>query len=189
MKRSLKPTDLRDMTLGQLQVIVNDLHSQIESEFTHTHTQRQWPLLWVTVKGKGTNREKTKHKLTPTISSGCESTFTNVSQFKELYQFTVFPWTITVSTAHITDPGTLWWIMCSSSDIKLLQNSPRLQAWWAASYQHQGFPEVLTVTLTEMAAVALCKKHTVALLKVVRSDVVIPVRIGIIGLGSGLVDY
>lgn len=33
MKRSLKPTDLRDMTLGQLQVIVNDLHSQIESEW------------------------------------------------------------------------------------------------------------------------------------------------------------
>lgn len=32
MKRSLKPTDLRDMTLGQLQVIVNDLHSQIESK-------------------------------------------------------------------------------------------------------------------------------------------------------------
>ncbi|XP_059507039.1 schwannomin-interacting protein 1 isoform X3 [Stegostoma tigrinum] len=31
MKRSLKPTDLRDMTVGQLQVIVNDLHSQIES--------------------------------------------------------------------------------------------------------------------------------------------------------------
>ncbi|XP_026234944.1 schwannomin-interacting protein 1 isoform X2 [Anabas testudineus] len=31
MKRNLKPTDLRDMTLGQLQVIVNDLHSQIES--------------------------------------------------------------------------------------------------------------------------------------------------------------
>ncbi|XP_035242321.1 schwannomin-interacting protein 1 isoform X2 [Anguilla anguilla] len=31
MKRSLKPTDLRGMTLGQLQVIVNDLHSQIES--------------------------------------------------------------------------------------------------------------------------------------------------------------
>ncbi|XP_061916207.1 schwannomin-interacting protein 1 isoform X4 [Entelurus aequoreus] len=31
MKRSLKPNDLRDMTLGQLQVIVNDLHSQIES--------------------------------------------------------------------------------------------------------------------------------------------------------------
>ncbi|XP_067306021.1 schwannomin-interacting protein 1 isoform X2 [Pseudorasbora parva] len=30
MKRSLKPTDLRDMTHGQLQVIVNDLHSQIE---------------------------------------------------------------------------------------------------------------------------------------------------------------
>lgn len=39
MKRSLKPTDLRDMTLGQLQVIVNDLHSQIESELTtHKHT-------------------------------------------------------------------------------------------------------------------------------------------------------
>lgn len=32
MKRSLKPADLRGMTLGQLQVIVNDLHSQIESE-------------------------------------------------------------------------------------------------------------------------------------------------------------
>ncbi|KAM4887075.1 schwannomin-interacting protein 1 isoform 3-T3 [Thomomys bottae] len=31
MKRSLKPTDLRGMTTGQLQVIVNDLHSQIES--------------------------------------------------------------------------------------------------------------------------------------------------------------
>ncbi|KAJ8256289.1 hypothetical protein COCON_G00184410 [Conger conger] len=31
MKRSLKPTDLRGMTLGQLQVIVNDLHSQIET--------------------------------------------------------------------------------------------------------------------------------------------------------------
>ncbi|XP_075426694.1 schwannomin-interacting protein 1 isoform X2 [Ascaphus truei] len=31
MKRSLKTTDLRDMTIGQLQVIVNDLHSQIES--------------------------------------------------------------------------------------------------------------------------------------------------------------
>ncbi|XP_057207511.1 schwannomin-interacting protein 1 isoform X2 [Triplophysa rosa] len=30
MKRSLRPTDLRDMTLGQLQVIVNDIHSQIE---------------------------------------------------------------------------------------------------------------------------------------------------------------
>lgn len=30
-ERSLKPTDLRDMTIGQLQVIVNDLHSQIES--------------------------------------------------------------------------------------------------------------------------------------------------------------
>lgn len=39
MKRSLKPTDLRDMTLGQLQVIVNDLHSQIESEFA-AHMQK-----------------------------------------------------------------------------------------------------------------------------------------------------
>lgn len=36
MKRSLKPTDLRDMTLGQLQVIVNDLHSQIESKWPQT---------------------------------------------------------------------------------------------------------------------------------------------------------
>ncbi|KAJ8271124.1 hypothetical protein GJAV_G00123010 [Gymnothorax javanicus] len=31
MKRRLRPIDLRDMSLGQLQVIVNDLHSQIES--------------------------------------------------------------------------------------------------------------------------------------------------------------
>ncbi|XP_061431639.1 LOW QUALITY PROTEIN: schwannomin-interacting protein 1-like [Lethenteron reissneri] len=31
MKRSLKPADMQEMTLGQLQVIVNDLHSQIES--------------------------------------------------------------------------------------------------------------------------------------------------------------
>uniref|UniRef100_A0A8C5JVD4 Schwannomin interacting protein 1 C-terminal domain-containing protein n=1 Tax=Jaculus jaculus TaxID=51337 RepID=A0A8C5JVD4_JACJA len=31
MKRSLKPTNLRDMTMGQLQVIVNDLPSQIKS--------------------------------------------------------------------------------------------------------------------------------------------------------------
>ena len=48
MKRSLKPTDLRDMTLGQLQVIVNDLHSQIESELTaqtlqtDTDTYSEW---------------------------------------------------------------------------------------------------------------------------------------------------
>jgi len=34
MKRSLKPADLRDMTIGQLQVIVNDLHSQIESKWS-----------------------------------------------------------------------------------------------------------------------------------------------------------
>ncbi|KAJ8378687.1 hypothetical protein AAFF_G00237360 [Aldrovandia affinis] len=31
MKRSLRPMDLRDMSLGQLQVIVNDLHCQIET--------------------------------------------------------------------------------------------------------------------------------------------------------------
>jgi hypothetical protein len=42
MKRSLKTTDLRDMTLGQLQVIVNDLHSQIESE-NHTHIHFFYP--------------------------------------------------------------------------------------------------------------------------------------------------
>lgn len=48
MKRSLKPTDLRDMTLGQLQVIVNDLHSQIESKLTartlqtDTDTYSEW---------------------------------------------------------------------------------------------------------------------------------------------------
>ncbi|XP_017558862.1 schwannomin-interacting protein 1 [Pygocentrus nattereri] len=30
MKRSLRPVDLRDMSLGQLQVITNDLHSQIQ---------------------------------------------------------------------------------------------------------------------------------------------------------------
>ncbi|XP_063074846.1 schwannomin-interacting protein 1-like [Engraulis encrasicolus] len=31
MKRSLRPGDLRDMSLGQLQVITNNLHSQIQS--------------------------------------------------------------------------------------------------------------------------------------------------------------
>ncbi|XP_042561672.1 schwannomin-interacting protein 1-like, partial [Clupea harengus] len=31
MKRNLRPGDLRDMSLGQLQVITNDLHSQIQS--------------------------------------------------------------------------------------------------------------------------------------------------------------
>ncbi|KAI4903668.1 hypothetical protein NFI96_015005 [Prochilodus magdalenae] len=30
MKRSLRPVDMRDMSLGQLQVITNDLHSQIQ---------------------------------------------------------------------------------------------------------------------------------------------------------------
>uniref|UniRef100_A0A672LBB1 Schwannomin-interacting protein 1-like n=1 Tax=Sinocyclocheilus grahami TaxID=75366 RepID=A0A672LBB1_SINGR len=30
MKRNLRPVDLRDMSLGQLQVITNDLHSQIQ---------------------------------------------------------------------------------------------------------------------------------------------------------------
>lgn len=44
MKRSLKPTDLRDMTIGQLQVIVNDLHSQIESKW-------EIRLGWRTVRG------------------------------------------------------------------------------------------------------------------------------------------
>lgn len=48
MKRSLKPTDLRDMTLGQLQVIVNDLHSQIESEW-----QRRWETKGVVWGGAG----------------------------------------------------------------------------------------------------------------------------------------
>ncbi|CDQ67786.1 unnamed protein product [Oncorhynchus mykiss] len=31
MKRSLRRGDMRDMSLGQLQVITNDLHSQIQS--------------------------------------------------------------------------------------------------------------------------------------------------------------
>ncbi|KAG5285970.1 hypothetical protein AALO_G00009560 [Alosa alosa] len=31
MKRTLRPGDMRDMSLGQLQVITNDLHSQIQS--------------------------------------------------------------------------------------------------------------------------------------------------------------
>jgi len=46
MKRNLRRGDMRDMSLGQLQVISNDLHSQIQSEWrfdkykhTHTHTQ------------------------------------------------------------------------------------------------------------------------------------------------------
>ncbi len=32
MKRNLRPGDLRDMSLGQLQVITNDLHSQIQGK-------------------------------------------------------------------------------------------------------------------------------------------------------------
>lgn len=32
MKRNLRRGDMRDMSLGQLQVITNDLHSQIQSE-------------------------------------------------------------------------------------------------------------------------------------------------------------
>ncbi|XP_016333666.1 schwannomin-interacting protein 1-like [Sinocyclocheilus anshuiensis] len=32
MKRNLRPVDLRDMSLGQLQVITNDLHSQIQGK-------------------------------------------------------------------------------------------------------------------------------------------------------------
>jgi hypothetical protein len=44
MKRSLRRGDMRDMSLGQLQVITNDLYSQIQSEYTHvrmhTHHRR-----------------------------------------------------------------------------------------------------------------------------------------------------
>lgn len=32
MKRKLRRGDMRDMSLGQLQVITNDLHAQIQSE-------------------------------------------------------------------------------------------------------------------------------------------------------------
>lgn len=32
MKRNLRRGDMRDMSLGQLQVITNDLHAQIQSE-------------------------------------------------------------------------------------------------------------------------------------------------------------
>lgn len=109
MKRSLKPTDLRDMTLGQLQVIVNDLHSQIESELTtHTHTLMQCRtyILYththihtklLTSPFNGRNEQDNKWGitctciLTLTIFSECESTFIYVSHFKELYQFPVSP--------------------------------------------------------------------------------------------------
>lgn len=39
MKRSLRRGDMRDMSLGQLQVITNDLHSQIQSEYTQAHAR------------------------------------------------------------------------------------------------------------------------------------------------------
>lgn len=39
MKRSLRQVDLRDMSLGQLQVITNDLHSQIQGE-VKVHVQQ-----------------------------------------------------------------------------------------------------------------------------------------------------
>lgn len=32
MKRNLRRGDMRDMSLGQLQVITNDFHAQIQSE-------------------------------------------------------------------------------------------------------------------------------------------------------------
>lgn len=32
MKRNLRRGDMRDMSLGQLQVITNDMHAQIQSE-------------------------------------------------------------------------------------------------------------------------------------------------------------
>lgn len=51
MKRSLKPTDLRDMTIGQLQVIVNDLHSQIESKSYLFNSSLACPVyFWVYIK-------------------------------------------------------------------------------------------------------------------------------------------
>lgn len=90
MKRSLKPTDLRDMTLGQLQVIVNDLHSQIESEHkTHTVTDLFLELAEMSNRAYG---EKTRSCiLTPTLCSGCESTFIHVRHFKGLRLFTASP--------------------------------------------------------------------------------------------------
>lgn len=100
MKRSLKPTDLRDMTLGQLQVIVNDLHSQIESELTtntptvqciHTYTESLASTFICRNEQESEWGKTCTCILTPTLSSGCESTFIYVSQFKELYQSTASP--------------------------------------------------------------------------------------------------
>lgn len=93
MKRSLKPTDLRDMTLGQLQVIVNDLHSQIESEF---QAQTQKKVTELSILNSRNEQESNWGKtcsciLTPTLSRGCESTFLYVSQVKVLYQLTASP--------------------------------------------------------------------------------------------------
>lgn len=66
MKRSLKPTDLRDMTLGQLQVIVNDLHSQIESEFqTQTQEKPLNYLSWIAEMSKRAIGEKHAHAYWP----------------------------------------------------------------------------------------------------------------------------
>lgn len=66
MKRSLKPTDLRDMTLGQLQVIVNDLHSQIESEFqAQTQKKSLNYLSWIAEMSKRAIGEKHAHAYWP----------------------------------------------------------------------------------------------------------------------------
>lgn len=129
MKRSLKPTDLRDMTLGQLQVIVNDLHSQIESELTthtRTHTQSLTSILSFAEMSKRANGEKHADAYWPLLLSGCESTFIYVSQFKELYQFRASPEHLL--SLHCTDHWSCYPGMNNlSSNIRQLQKSPWVQ--------------------------------------------------------------
>lgn len=124
MKRSLKPTDLRDMTLGQLQVIVNDLHSQIESELTtHTHTHKMlWPLLSFAEMSKSANGEPHVHTFWPLNPFSVDVKvllYTLVTS--ELYQSAASPQCLL--SLLCTAPGTQGWII-SHLTLNSSQKSP-----------------------------------------------------------------
>lgn len=91
MKRSLKPTDLRDMTLGQLQVIVNDLHSQIESECV-AHMRKPLTSIFFEYQ-KWARRQMGKNTLTHTDPYPLQWMwkYFYASQFKGLYLLIASP--------------------------------------------------------------------------------------------------
>lgn len=134
MKRSLKPTDLRDMTLGQLQVIVNDLHSQIESELTkhtHTHTEREReresPISTFNCRNEQESKwGKNMHIHTDPYPLQWMWKYGYIYYFKELYQLTASPEHLLLP--HCTDHWSWYSGMNNlSSYIKQLQKSPWVQ--------------------------------------------------------------